>query len=635
MTRNAKSPRKGPSRRRPRKAAQVNKIPVFISWSGEKSNKVAHQLEEWLELVMQMVKPWMSESDIDAGENWHQELEEALETAEFAIVCLTKNNLKSTAIHYEVGFLLGGKKIKICPYLLDLQISDIKWPLDGRQAMLANEQGTRKLLAAINNSLGGGVSESVLNKSFKTFWPELEAALNEIRAEVEEKPASERVTSRSLEEDAEQLMQVRQTWHRKEEELPRPKPKAANKSSKASKKTRPKPSQGVTKRGARAFTLEVVNPSSYARKGQVAVPWELIYRATKIAPQNLIVFDDFDNPLPTQVEIDDQNDPLGGTLLFTLRDVVPSRVENDPTPPYLVHAEIGASLDEVASESPRIELETKGKEERRVRLINSRLEVRLELFPRPWEDDRDWYAGAASSVLHKGKEILSAFAEVDPFNYEKRCMQVADLWLVSPTERLISGDHAIIRQPYQLISQFSGPVRASIKIASAAFDCGYDDPDTRKQIPLKCRLYREISLYQGGNYVVERLYVQETAATAKSGKDSVNHPFKARYFTYADFGVDLNKYNHNPEWLVMNSDWPPSPGYGFAANGHIRTFENPVPNFRYVERQHKTFSWALSPDTTHECLHLFMHGKFNDLRARVDRAWYEILKDPLRVKVRD
>ena len=41
---------------------------VFISWSGTRSKALANALHKWLPMVLQYVEPWVSDSDIDAGE---------------------------------------------------------------------------------------------------------------------------------------------------------------------------------------------------------------------------------------------------------------------------------------------------------------------------------------------------------------------------------------------------------------------------------------------------------------------------------------------------------------------------------------------------------------------------------------
>jgi hypothetical protein len=43
---------------------------MFISWSGERSQALGQALHEWLPMVLHYADPWLSHSDIDAGQRW-------------------------------------------------------------------------------------------------------------------------------------------------------------------------------------------------------------------------------------------------------------------------------------------------------------------------------------------------------------------------------------------------------------------------------------------------------------------------------------------------------------------------------------------------------------------------------------
>lgn len=76
---------------------------VFISWSGLISRQVARSFYDWLPIVLQFVKPYMSSEDIVSGTRWFSSVGEELQSCNFGLVCLTSENVISPWIHFEAG----------------------------------------------------------------------------------------------------------------------------------------------------------------------------------------------------------------------------------------------------------------------------------------------------------------------------------------------------------------------------------------------------------------------------------------------------------------------------------------------------------------------------------------------------
>ena len=55
---------------------------VFISWSGDLSNKLADAVSEWLPNVLQSVKPYFTPSDIEKGAKWASGISRELENSD-------------------------------------------------------------------------------------------------------------------------------------------------------------------------------------------------------------------------------------------------------------------------------------------------------------------------------------------------------------------------------------------------------------------------------------------------------------------------------------------------------------------------------------------------------------------------
>ncbi len=152
---------------------------VFISWSGTASRTVAQALYETLPLMLQNVTPWSSFGDIVPGDNWGSNIAFELQRAEFAIVCVTPENLKSPWIHFEVGALLKSLgPTRVCPFLIGFSPADLSGPLMQFQAVEATHDGTRRLVKALNEADDANILDPRhFELAFQTWWPRLEESI--------------------------------------------------------------------------------------------------------------------------------------------------------------------------------------------------------------------------------------------------------------------------------------------------------------------------------------------------------------------------------------------------------------------------------------------------------------------------
>ncbi|MDY0277988.1 MAG: TIR domain-containing protein [Acholeplasma sp.] len=153
---------------------------VFISWSGETSNKIAEVIKNWLPNCLQTVEVFCSSSDIEKGENWNAKLSGELESTNFGIVVLTDDNIIAPWLHFEAGALSKKLGSKVCAIATNIEIVDIKGPLASFQACKFTKEDFKKMLVSINSSNETKINDNVLNKTFDAFWSQLESEIKTI-----------------------------------------------------------------------------------------------------------------------------------------------------------------------------------------------------------------------------------------------------------------------------------------------------------------------------------------------------------------------------------------------------------------------------------------------------------------------
>lgn len=158
---------------------------LFISWSGDKSKKIAEAIREWIPCVIQAVKPYFTPEDINKGQRWGTEIAGKLESSKIGIIILTPSNLEAPWLMFEAGALSKSVETsRVCPLLFGVTPAEVKGPLVQFQCSVFNESEAYKLLRSINDELGNEkLDEKTLSATFEVFWPKLASKIESIENE--------------------------------------------------------------------------------------------------------------------------------------------------------------------------------------------------------------------------------------------------------------------------------------------------------------------------------------------------------------------------------------------------------------------------------------------------------------------
>jgi|GEM_PF-332961 len=159
-------------------------VRIFISWSGERSLRIAKALKEWIKDVIQSVEPFVSSEDIQKGARWSVDIAKELQESDFGVLCVTRDNFEAPWLLFEAGALSKAiEKSRVVPFLFDLNPSDLSnSPLMQFQAAPFSKDEIRKLINTINERVEKKLDG--LDKVFEKWYPDLEAALEEITSSI-------------------------------------------------------------------------------------------------------------------------------------------------------------------------------------------------------------------------------------------------------------------------------------------------------------------------------------------------------------------------------------------------------------------------------------------------------------------
>lgn len=201
---------------------------VYVIWSGDLSRVIAEAFKEWVPNVISNIDFFLSKSDINAGANWFQEISKQLESTNFGVIFLTKENINAPWIFFETGALAKHtSQANICPILIDIQATDIVGPLTQFQAITLNKEGIFTLTRSIYNSMEmQRLPDQMIYDLFEMKWKDFEEKINTIKSSVKTSvfsttSSTKRPEREVLEEILKLTRSMNQTLSYKKEELPK------------------------------------------------------------------------------------------------------------------------------------------------------------------------------------------------------------------------------------------------------------------------------------------------------------------------------------------------------------------------------------------------------------------------------
>lgn len=173
-------PKRKRAKRKAAKRRPANRnLKVFVSWSGRMGMKLGKRLRERLPGIVPNIQVFFSPT-ISPGAVWTKAVERAIQQADFAILCVTKENLDSRWMNFEAGALWRARKQSyVCPLLLKLKPGGLSSPYSLFQARRFNEPEFRDLCKHLASKTRMDMEQ--FQRNFEVNWPKLAEGIIPIR----------------------------------------------------------------------------------------------------------------------------------------------------------------------------------------------------------------------------------------------------------------------------------------------------------------------------------------------------------------------------------------------------------------------------------------------------------------------
>jgi len=155
-------------------------VKLFISWSGERSGKLAEVFKQFLPKIIDGLESndiFLSLTDLKSGDIWFSEIQKKLQASDTVLVLLSKENLDSKWLLFESGAISSKPLNKVHIYPIDdIEISSTSPFYNYQKIKMADEENTLKLI----NSLNSKDNDKAILINFNKYWVNIEAILEEI-----------------------------------------------------------------------------------------------------------------------------------------------------------------------------------------------------------------------------------------------------------------------------------------------------------------------------------------------------------------------------------------------------------------------------------------------------------------------
>ena len=154
---------------------------ILISWSGERSEKIAEILREWLPNILPGVEPWLSSEDIRKGSRWSLHLATELEATQFGLLVVVPENQDSPWLNFEAGAISKWvEHARVAPLLFGMSPSELRGPLAQFQATEFTKNDVIRLLRSMAAATSGTARavENALDFSWSVLQGRVQTVLN-------------------------------------------------------------------------------------------------------------------------------------------------------------------------------------------------------------------------------------------------------------------------------------------------------------------------------------------------------------------------------------------------------------------------------------------------------------------------